>query len=168
MLKVAFSAVDGNDVAERRQSALQLESDLAVLARQQDPHGSTPVLLAKPALIGTARHVLDPFLIVEIPLHCLGDTGFKGFRRFPAEFPLDLAGIDGIAAIMSGPVLHEGDLAGIGKTIGTRLQVVEDCTKHMHDLEIGLLVPATDIVGLTDPAGLALRMQSGMSFSGKW
>ena len=50
-----------------------------------------------------------PFLVIQIPLNGLLDAvGELGFRQ-PAQFVVDLGGIDGIAHIMALPVGHIGD-----------------------------------------------------------
>ena len=111
------------------------------------------VLLIQPIPVGAARHVGDPILIVEIPLHRLADAGIEGFGRFPAEFSLEFAGVDGVAAVVAGAILDVGDLVGVGLAVGARAEFVEDGTEGADDVEVGLFVPAADVVDLADLAG---------------
>ena len=94
----------------------------------------------------------DPSLVVEIPLHGLADAGLEGFGGLPAEFAFDLAGVDGVAAVVTGAVLNVGDLLLVGLAVGARAEFVEDGTEGMDDVEVGLLVPAADVVDLAYPA----------------
>jgi hypothetical protein len=55
-----------------------------------------------------------PILVVQVPLHGLADAGLEGFGRFPAEFTLYLARIDGVAPVVAGAVGHIGDLVFVG------------------------------------------------------
>ncbi|KFB66919.1 MAG: hypothetical protein CAPSK01_003858 [Candidatus Accumulibacter vicinus] len=95
----------------------------------------------------------NPVLILEIPLYGLADTGVEGFRRFPAQFPLDLAGVDGVAAIVAGPVGDIADLFVVGLAVGTWSKLVEQRADRVYDVEIGFFVPAADIVGLAGTTG---------------
>ncbi len=90
----------------------------------------------------------------EVPLHGLADPGLEGLGGLPPKFTLDLAGVDGIAAVVARPVLHVRDLAFIALAIGTRTQLVEQGADGLHDLDVGLFVPAAHVVGLPGAAGL--------------
>ena len=47
----------------------------------------------------------------RLPLHGLADAGMEGLRRAPAELALDLARVDGVAAVVAGAVPDVGDEA---------------------------------------------------------
>ena len=66
----------------------------------------------------------DPLGVGQVPLHGLADAGLEGLRRFPAQFTLDLAGVDGLAPVMAGSVLDGGDLGAVGGAVGLGAQLV--------------------------------------------
>ena len=109
-------------------------------------------MLADPVLIGTAGHILDPALIIEVPLHRLADTRLEGFSRLPAEFALDLGSVNGIATIMARTVLHIGDLLLVLLAIGSRAEFIKNCAEGVNDVQIRLLVPAANVVGFAQLA----------------
>jgi hypothetical protein len=49
---------------------------------------------------------------------------------------------------VAGTVLHEGHLAGVRLAVFARAQFVEDRAQRTHHVDIGLFVPAADVVGL--------------------
>ena len=59
------------------------------------------VLFLDPVAVLAAGDVVDPILVVQIPLHRFLDAGLKGFLGFPAEFLFQLTRINGIAAIVA-------------------------------------------------------------------
>jgi hypothetical protein len=67
------------------------------------------VVLIDPVLVGAAGDGFDPGGVVEVPLDGLAEAGLEGFGGVPAEFGFDLAGVDGVAAVVAGTVLHVGD-----------------------------------------------------------
>ena len=115
---------------------------------------SAPVLFADPVLVGAAGDVGNPGLVVEIPLHCLADAGLEGLGRLPAEFPFELAGVDGVATVVAGAVLHVGNLFLVRFAVGTWAEFVEDGAQGMDDVKVGHFVPAADVVDLAHPARL--------------
>lgn len=60
-------------------------------------------------LIVAGEDVLPPGLVVEVPLDRLAKAAFEVFLWFPAEFTLDLAGVDRVAEVVAGAVGDEGD-----------------------------------------------------------
>ena len=70
-------------------------SDLLLLRPQPQP---LPAILA-------ALHPLDPAGIVQIPLDRPPQAGLEIVLRLPAQLAADLAGVDGVAAVVAGPVL---------------------------------------------------------------
>ncbi|MNR68963.1 hypothetical protein D3C85_1938770 [compost metagenome] len=59
----------------------------------------------------------DPLGAVQVPIDGLADTGFEGFLWYPAQFALDLAGIDGVAQVVAGTVLDVGDQVFVGSQV---------------------------------------------------
>ena len=54
------------------------------------------VLLPDPVAVVTTLNVGHPVGVFQIPLHGLANTGIEGFCGFPAQFPVDFAGVDGV------------------------------------------------------------------------
>ncbi|MNZ90986.1 hypothetical protein D3C78_1099590 [compost metagenome] len=65
------------------------------------------------SLVATVLYAAAPLRVVQIPLDGLADTGLEGFLGSPAQFALDLAGIDGVAQVVAGAVLDVGDQAAV-------------------------------------------------------
>ena len=86
-----------------------------------------------------------PFGIGQVPLYGLADAGFKGFVWLPTEFALDLAGVDGVAPVVAGPVPDQ--VEGV-------LRLAEGAQDGLDDLAVALLAVGADEVGLADPAAL--------------
>src|SRR5579871_926883 len=105
-----------------------------------------------PVAIGLACDIRNPFLIFEIPSDRLAQTALEGLRRLPAQLVCDLACIDGIAPVVSGPVLHERDLLAIGLAVAARLAFVKEIAEAMQHLEVCPLVRGADIVCFAGPA----------------
>ena len=110
------------------------------------------VLLRHPFTICAAGDVCYPRRIVEVPAHGLANAAFERLSRRPPQLACRLACIDGVAAIVSGPVLDELYLLGIGATISARPVLVQDATDRMHDLDIPFFAVAAQIVGLAYPS----------------
>lgn len=67
------------------------------------------VVFLKPLLIGPALDVFNPLGVNQIPLNRFANSGLEGFFWRPAQFALDLAGVDSVAQIVAGAVLDVGD-----------------------------------------------------------
>ena len=113
---------------------------------------SAPVLLADPVLVSAAGDIANPSLVVEVPLYGLLDAGLESLEGLPAEFAFDLGSVDGVAAVVAWAVLDVGDLLFVRLAVGTRAEFVEDSAQGVDDVEIGLFVPAADVVDLAHPA----------------
>lgn len=100
------------------------------------------------ALITAVLYAATPLQIVEVPFDGFSQAGFEGFCRGPAEFALYFAGVDGVALIVAGAVVDEGDEISV-VPLFARAQGVEDAAQGAYDVEIGLFVVAADVVGLT-------------------
>ena len=66
----------------------------------------------------------------------------------------DLGRVDGIAQVMPGPVLDEGDQPLARADAAVRRNLVDSAQIVSHDLEVGPLATAADVVALADPAAL--------------
>ena len=58
-------------------------------------------------LIITGRYMLDPFFILQVPIHRLFQSFFKLKRGFPSQFFIQFGGIDGISQIMTRPIFYK-------------------------------------------------------------
>ncbi len=106
-----------------------------------------------PFPVGATLHVRNPLRVVQVPLHRLANAGFEGFGRTPAQIAFNLARVNGVTPVVAGAVLHESDLRFIAAAVGLGAQLVEQRADGVHDLEVGLFVPAADVVGFTQAAG---------------
>jgi hypothetical protein len=89
--------------------------------------------------------------VVEVPAHGLAQAALEGLLRPPAELALDLARVDRVAPVVAGPVGDVRDQAAVRTwRIGSHL--VEQGADGLDDLDVRLLVPAADVVGLADAA----------------
>src|SRR3954447_26910885 len=73
-----------------------------------------------------------PCLIVEIPLNSFCQTRFERFGGLPAEFALELAGVDCVTAVVARTVLHVSDLVAV-RTGRFRTERVEQIAQRVHD-----------------------------------
>src|SRR5436190_19709454 len=89
----------------------------------------------------------------QVPPDGFAKAGFKRVRRMPAEFPLDLGRVNGVTAVMAGPVLDERDeLARTATQL--RRHFVDLITDPFHNGQVRPLVVAANIVSLPiAPAG---------------
>src|ERR1019366_4867384 len=71
------------------------------------------------------RNIRPPRAMGEIPIDGLGDAGGKVLAGDPAQLTLELGAIDGVAAVMAGPVGDVGDLRRVGLAVGPRRLAVE-------------------------------------------
>src|SRR5690349_21044278 len=62
------------------------------------------VLPPQPVAVAPIHDTPPPRLVREIPAERLPDTGLEGLRGTEAELLFDLARVDGIPAIVAGPV----------------------------------------------------------------
>src|SRR5579872_19611 len=83
---------------------------------------------------------LDPCRVGFIPLYCLSQSTRERDLRPPAEFALCFGAIDGIAAIVTGP---------IGNVLDQSMRLIEQTEKIVSQFEVGFLAPAAEIVDFT-------------------
>jgi len=112
------------------------------------------ILLVDPLLVGTRGDVGHPVLIVEIPPDGLADARLEGLGGFPTQLPVDLGGVDRVAAVVPGSIGNVGDLFPVALPIGTGGKFVQNGAQGVDHVEIRLFVPSSDVVGLPHPAGL--------------
>ncbi len=103
-------------------------------------------------LVGAAGDVFNPGGVSEVPLDGLAEAGLEALLRVPVEVALDLAGVDGVTAVVTGTVLDVLDELGVGLVGGIRDELVEESAERVDDVEVGALVVAADVVGFADAA----------------
>src|SRR3569623_1704391 len=59
--------------------------------------------------VTAVQHALHPQLVGQVPVDGVCYPTLESLRRRPAEFALQLARVDGVATVVAGAVLDEGD-----------------------------------------------------------
>ncbi len=116
-------------------------------------------------LAASALHPLHPLRVGQVPLHGFADARLEGLGRLPAQFPFDLARVDGVAPIVTRTILHEIDLGFVAAAVGLGAQFVQQGADSVHDLDVGLFVPAAHVVGIAQLASSTRRMALQWSFT---
>ena len=111
--------------------------------------------------VARGRDLVAPGAILQVPSDGLGEARFERLQGLPAELALQLGAVDRVAAVVAGPVGHVGDLCGVAFTVGARCLRVEQRADAPDDVEVGPLVDAADIVGLTGATALEHRPDGG-------
>src|SRR5258708_7125720 len=101
-----------------------------------------------PALVDRFRDALAPRSVADVPSDGPRDAALERRRGLPPELALDLARVDGIAAIVARPVGDERDERAVRRAVGVlaRRQRVEDVAHHVRDFEVRVLAPRADRV----------------------
>jgi len=110
------------------------------------------IVFFEPVAVIAAHDVIDPFGVIQVPLHRFADTGFECLGRLPAQFALELARVDRVASIVARTVFDERDLGGVRLTIGARLEFIQNGADRVHDFQVGLFIPAAHVVGFAELA----------------
>ena len=87
--------------------------------------------------------------MLKVPGHRLANPCLEGLRRLPAELTLDLNRVDRVTPVVARSVAHIGHLLEVAPAIRARVHLVKERTDTPHDLDVRFLVPATDVVDLT-------------------
>src|SRR5690606_15034800 len=102
--------------------------------------------------VAAVQHPLHPVLVGQVPVHGGRDAFLEGVARLPAQLVADLGRVDGVAAIVPGPVGDEGDQALVRAAVRTRPALVQQAADGAHHLDVAALGVAADVVGLPHPA----------------
>ena len=107
------------------------------------------IVFFNPRTIGAGTHGGDPLGVVQIPAHRVAQAFVKANRLLPAELVLELGAIDGIAAVVAGPVFDVRDKRlelphGLAGLFG------DNFDKPVKQPDVLPLVFAADVVGLPD------------------
>ena len=116
--------------------------------------GGDPLLVVAGADLGA------PFEVGEVPRDGALEAGGPGFGGLPAEIALDLGAVDGVAAVVAGAVLDEGDEFAALLAAGERRGLgVDEIADFLDDAQVGEFVAPADVVGAAEGglAGCAIR-----------
>src|SRR3546814_20460042 len=69
----------------------------------------------------------------------------EALLRPPAELAGRLRGVDGVAQVVAGAVVDEGDEAAAGLAAGARAQRVDQVADHADHRDVALLAVAADV-----------------------
>lgn len=97
-------------------------------------------------LVVTARHVVHPFLVVQVPAYRLLDALFKLQARFPAQFLLQLRRVDGITHVVAQTVGYVGNQVHVFTLLATQ-QTVYRVNHHLDDVNVLPLIETADVIG---------------------
>src|SRR6266702_4330693 len=118
------------------------------------PH---PVLFFVVLPISAAGHVRHPLPVGEVPVDGLVDPLLEGVGGLPSQVPLDLGGVDGVAAVMPRPVLDESEQSAVLAPVPFQLPV-HQIADLVDDVDVLPLIVAADVVDLAEPARLEDRI----------
>jgi len=96
-------------------------------------------------LVVAARDVVQPFLVVKIPAHGLLDAFFELQGRLPAEFLLELGGVDGVAGIVAQTIRHVSDEVHV-LAFRAAEQLIDGLDDDLDDVDVLPFVEAADVV----------------------
>ena len=97
-------------------------------------------------LVVTARHVVHPFLVVQVPAYRLLDALFKLQARFPAQFLLQLCRVDGITHVVAQTVGYVGNQIHVFTLLAAQ-QTVYRVDYHLDDVNVLPLIETADVIG---------------------
>lgn len=97
-------------------------------------------------LVVTARHVVHPFLVVQVPAYRLLDALFKLQARFPAQFLLQLRRIDGITHVVAQTVGYVRNQVHVFTLLAAQ-QTVYRVDYHLDDVNVLPLIETADVIG---------------------
>ena len=135
-----------NIVPAGRKHRHNLRSDKTRCTCHKNLHLTVPVHFFVILLVVAARDVVKPFLVVEVPAHRLLDAFLELQRRFPAQFLLELGGVDGIAGIVAQAVRHVGDEVHV-LAFGTAEKPINGLNHDLDDVDVLPFVESADVVG---------------------
>jgi hypothetical protein len=105
-----------------------------------------------------------PSLVGKIPLDRFLKSGLERLGRTPADFALDLGGIDGVAKVVTWAIDDVPDCRAV--RLRTRRTYIQTIADALDDLTIGPLAPPSDIVAFARAPFLDKRQQSARMVRG--
>ena len=122
---------------------------MEVLIKLNLPIFQLPILIHRFVilLVVAAGDVVEPFLVVEVPAHRLLDAFLELEARFPAQFLLELGGVDGVAGIVAQTIRHVGDEVHV-LVFRAAEQLIYSLDDDLDDVDVLPFVEAADVVRL--------------------
>src|SRR5690606_25409543 len=74
---------------------------------------SVAIVCGNPVPVAAGDNMGHPVRVGKVPVDGFGQAAGKGFHRGPTQLPLDLAGVDGVAAVVAGAVLDGCDQVAV-------------------------------------------------------
>ena len=127
-------------------------------------------MLLYPVAVFTAGDIIDPGLVIQIPLHGFTNTRFEAFFWRPVQLMLNFTGVDGVTLVVTGTILHEGDEVFISRYACRvfRPGLVEYGADGLDYLQIRFFVVPANVVCLTHCSDIDdLTQRAGMVFNVK-
>src|SRR5436309_14050887 len=98
-----------------------------------------PVLLRVVFAVRAVARARDPLGVLLVPADRLLQPALPGLKGPPAQLPLDLRRVDGVAAVVAGAVFDE---------LNQRGRLAQSVQDRLGDLDVAPLVARADVVGL--------------------
>src|SRR4051794_2717569 len=111
----------------------------------------TGIVCCNPLAVAPAGYIANPPIILQIPANCFSQAAVQGLFRLPSQFAFDLTGVDRISAIVPRPILHEINQL-TARSFPAWQYFVDQIANHLHDLKVGLLVAASNVIALSRPS----------------
>ena len=102
-------------------------------------------------LVVSRSDIVHPSLVVQVPTDGFLDAFLKLEARLPAQFLLELGGVDGVAHIVASAIGDVGNEVHVG-TLGSTQQAIDGVDDHLDDIDVLPLVEAAYIVGFCNEA----------------
>ena len=87
-------------------------------------------------------------MVIEVPAHGLFNAFFELQRRFPAEFLLELGGVNRVASVVTEAVRHIRDEVQVF-AFGAAEKLIDGLDDDLDDVDVLPFVEAADVVILT-------------------
>src|SRR5687768_5099248 len=99
-------------------------------------------------LVFPAGHMLQPFPVLKVPVDGEAEALLEGDARLPSQLAVDLGGIDGVTAVVTGTVLYVGD-EGLARAGRVAQLLVHQPAEQLHQVDVPPFVEPADVIGLT-------------------
>src|ERR1700722_12835525 len=102
-----------------------------------------------PLPVTAAGHVANPGFVFQVPAHRLAYSTLERLPRIPSQLALNFTCIHSVAPVVPRTVFHERDQFAARIAAGSR-QFIDDVADGFHDLDVALLVPAANVIRLSN------------------
>jgi len=153
-----------NLVPAGRKHRHNLRGDKTRRTSHKNLHLTVPVHFFVILFVITAGDVVQPFLVVEVPAHGLLDAFLKLQGRFPAQFLLELGGVDRVAGVVAQAVCHVGDEVHV-LAFGAAEQPIHRLDNDLDNVDVLPFVEATDVISFSNLSVVEYHVnRAGMVF----